>query len=151
MHARNTYTPERVRQMQAELKTAEKRKRVIGVAIVVGAAIFLLAGGAVVLFIAPAYALAAAVLALVVIAAFVFIGDRLFPPLTCPGCMTRLVGSFGMFCPACGGYGLESIGGRTVKCRNCERTLRYQKNHRNFKVKNCTGCGVQLGLNRNGI
>ena len=151
MHAKNTYTPERVRQIQAELKTAETRNRAIGIAIIVGAAVFLLACGAVVLLIAPAYAMAAAVVALVVIVAFVFLGDRIFPPLTCPGCMTRLVGSFGMFCPACGGYGLESMGGRTVKCRTCEKTLRYQKQHRNFMVKNCTGCGVQIGLNRNGI
>lgn len=157
MHAKNTYTPERVRQIQAELKAAESRNRVIVIAGAIGAALLLLVAGVVLALVAPAYTMAVAVVALVVIVAFVFVGDHLFPGLKCPGCLTRLVGSFGVFCPACGGYGLESISGQKVRCRTCTKTLRYWKNpgspflNRNFKVKNCTGCGVHLGLNRNGI
>lgn len=157
MDAKNTYSPERVRQIQAELRTAETRQRVIMFAGSIAAGSLLLAGGATTILVAPDYSMAVAVGALILIVGFVFVGDRIFPGLTCPGCSTKLVGSFRTFCPVCGGFGLESMGGQSVKCRTCSKTLRYWKKYgspwvnRNFKVKNCTGCGVHLGLGRNGI
>ncbi len=90
---------------------------------------------------------------IVVFGIYLFAISRLYPPLKCPGCHSRLEDSFGNFCPACGGSPFKIIDDYQGECTNCNSYLKLPepskgggvgRRFRNFKIKACTRCGVTL-------
>ncbi len=79
-------------------------------------------------------------------AIFGFALAKIHPLLRCLGCKMKLEGSFGNYCPVCGGNPLKLINHRQAHCARCNRQLYYSfKGYRTFKIRACTHCGVTLG------
>ncbi len=78
-------------------------------------------------------------IALLVMAVVLFFTQR---RLLCPHCQ-RATETFDKFCPSCGAQGLRRYTSAAARCGVCTRMLGNYK-WRNYAIRFCTHCGVQL-------
>ena len=149
MQEKNRYSNDEIARIQKNYNAAVVRDRqivrigfaVLGVILVLGFALFFLAPkgyyGLIILFLG------------IVLAIFLFV-MRMQPQLKCPGCKTKLEGSFGNYCPECGSRSLKQINSLQAHCATCNRDLKHIRARRGsiplrrFKIRACTHCGVTL-------
>ena len=71
------------------------------------------------------------------------IRSDILPP--CPACHGFLDARFGAFCPECGAdLVVEEIDGGWRVCRVCRHPLSGAEKGRNYRIRNCTHCGLHL-------